>query len=1026
MTAGFDFDIKRRSTGILFAVVALLSAAAIVVSLLALVGESALVLPDASGSNPIVTLLEKGADALTTQAILDPDAEVRGVWIATVNNINFPSQKGLGEASLKKELDAIIENCVKNNLNAVYFQVRAHADAFYNSKIYPTSEYLTGEQGKALQGGFDPLAYLVENGHKAGIKVHAWVNPLRVTYGTKASPAHDVSKLYKDHPARLNPGYTVAYGDGKLYFNAGIPEVRELVVSGVKEIAQNYDVDGIVFDDYFYPYASYTNNKKDVFDDSVAYEKYSNGMPLDDWRRDNINKLVKSCYDAIKETDSEMLFGISPFGIWQNDDGKNGGSKTSGTQSYSELYGDALAWINGGYIDYIAPQLYWQFTTEAARYDTLVRWWNSVCDGTGVDLLISHGVYRYAEGWSGEGNEILNQIEFARSELSYRGSLLYGYDVIKKNTEGICEELELAFAEKIVYSDAQGDNSGVIFNSPANGSTLASLKQTYVLGASDPAYPVYYNGRKLSRTKRGYFSQMLELKPGKNEFVFTQNGNDYIYTLYNGTSQSAASGSQIQSFKIMDEYKIIPVTPTNDIFTGGDEAISVKIKAPAGSEVVCTLGENSVRLLPEGKVSGNDKSKLYEQAYSGKLLLPKAGEGELIDLGELRVASTMGDYRDEITLARVRAGGKDACIPIEIEAVRTGLKVAPDSYYYDDFTSQAQGMRDNAVSLSDGYYLLRVGGYVAQKDARELDAPVPISKVAGAEIKNDGAYTKIVIDSDVNIPLNGRFEDGYFILNLYNVDTQNVPVPVLADNRLFESVRVENSTKKNCYRYHLKLKNEDNFFGFEFAYEGGKTVVKLKNPSGLSTGELPLDGRVIVLDAGHGGRDAGASGAAAEYSEAALNLSIVKSAKDKLEALGASVVLTREDDDYVALADRMNYVEELSPDMMISIHQNSMDYSVDITKIRGLVALYWEHAGRSLSKIMSEKLALALGRLDRGADRQRLAMVRCERYPSTLIEVGFITNVEEYEKISSPQGIEKASQAIADAVIEYYKRQTDK
>ena len=644
MTIGFEFDMKKRSVGIILAVVALLSVAAIVASLFALVGETTLVLPDSNGSNPIVTLLEKGSDLLAAQAILDPDAEVRGVWIATVNNINFPSKKGLGEAQLKKQLDAIIENCVKNKLNAVYFQVRAHADAFYNSKIYPTSEYLTGEQGKGLQGGFDPLSYLVEKGHIAGIQVHAWVNPLRVTYGTKASPAHDVSKLYENHPARLHPEYTVAYGDGKLYFNAGIPEVRELVVSGVREIAENYDVDGIVFDDYFYPYASYTGNKKDVFDDSVAYKKYSGGMSIDDWRRENINKLVKSCYDAIKEADSEMLFGISPFGIWQNDDGKNGGSDTSGTQSYSELYGDALAWINGGYIDYIAPQLYWKFTAEGTRYDTLVRWWNAACDGTGVDLLISHGAYRYAEGWSGEDDEILNQIEFARSELCYRGSLLYGYDVISKNTEGICEELALAFEENIVYSDAQSDNGTVLFNSPANGSTLASLKQTYVLGASDPAYPVYYNGQKISRTKRGYFSHMLELKSGKNEFVFTQNGKDYIFTVYNGTSQSAASGNQITSYKLMDEYKIIPVTPASDIFAGSGEAISVKIKAPAGSEVVCTLEKNSVKLLPEEKIP-NDKGKLYEQTYSGKILLPQAKDGEIIELGELRVTATKCDYR---------------------------------------------------------------------------------------------------------------------------------------------------------------------------------------------------------------------------------------------------------------------------------------------------------------------------------------------------------------------------------------------
>ena len=1022
MTMCSWFDMEKKSTGTAFAVVAIVTAVAIVFSMFAMVGETTLVLPSNDGSNPIIGLLEKADEALATDSILDPDAEVRGTWIATVNNINFPSAKGLGEGALKRELDAIISTCLENNLNAVYFQVRPQADALYKSKIFPSSEYLTGEQGKALKGGFDPLEYLVKAGHEAGLKIHAWVNPLRVTYGSKASPAHDLTKLAESHPARQNPEYTVAYGDGKLYFNAGIPEVRELVVNGVREIAENYDVDGIVFDDYFYPYASYTDNKKDVFDDTAAYEKHGNGADIGDWRRDNINKLVKSCYDAIKEIDSEMLFGISPFGIWQNDDGENGGSATSGTEAYSELYCDALAWIEGGYIDYIAPQLYWKFTTEAARYDTLVRWWNAACDGTGVDLLISHGAYRYAEGWSGEDNEILNQIEFARSELCYRGSLLYGYDVISKNTEDIGQELALAFENEIVYSDAQSDNSGVSFNSPADGSTLSSLKQTYLLGASDPAYPVYFNGQKLSRTKSGYFSLMLQLEKGKNEFTFTQSGKDYIYTVYNGTSQSSASSAQAVSYKLMDEYKIVPVTPKNDLFISSGEALTVTVKAPANSSVTCTLGFNSVKLTPSAASPGKDK--LYEMTYSGRITLPTVDDGEILELGELNVSAQWGERTARETLANVRVGGAGAVIPIEVKAERTGLKIAPDSYYYDDFTTQAQGMRDNAVSLSGGYYLLRVGGYVAAEDVQELDDEIPIAKVSSAEIKNSGLYTEIVIDSDVNIPMNGRVEDGYFILNLYNVDISTAAAPSLDQNPLFESAEYQLSTKKNCFRYHLKLKDEDRFYGFEFAYENGKTVVKLRNPGGLVAGELPLDGRVIVLDAGHGGSDMGASGSLKADSEAALNLKIVLSAKEKLEALGASVILTREDDSYVALTDRMEFVEELSPDLMISVHQNSMEYNVDVTKVRGLMALYWEYAGRSLSEVMAETVSASLGRLDRGAAQQKLAMVRCERYPSTLIEVGFMTNVEEYEKTSSPEGIDKAAQAIADGVIKYYKEQT--
>ena len=1017
------FDMNNKRTGYIFAAVALITSAAIIMGFFGILSETALLLPGSTGNNPIFEILANDMPEREADGILDPNAEVRGVWIATVNNINFPSRKGLSAAELKRELDAIVETCLSNSLNTVYFQVRPLSDALYNSEIFPSSEYLTGKQGEALNGGFDPLDYLVRVAHENGIKVHAWVNPLRVTYGTKSSPSHDVTKLAEGHPARENPEYTVAYDDGKLYFNAGIPEVRELVVSGVREIAENYDVDGIVFDDYFYPYAAYNNEVKAEFDDSDAYEKYGKGDELGDWRRNNINELVKACYDTIKEADSEMQFGISPFGIWQNDNGKNGGSATSGTEAYEELYCDALAWIEGGYVDYIAPQIYWSFTNSAARYDTLVRWWNSVCDGTGVDLLISHAAYRYADEWTDEGDEILNQIEFARSEISYRGSILYGYDVISKNTNGICDELAKAYASKIVYTDAASDGTGVSFNSPADFSTLSSLSETYLLAASDPAYPVYYDGEKLSRTKSGYFSVMLKLESGKNEFTFTQNGKDYIYTVYNGVSQSSASTGQAESYKIMDEYKIVPVKPTDDLFISSEEEVCVTVKAPANSEVICTLGDNSVKLTAASKSPGKDK--LYEMVYSGTITMPSVAQGEILELGEIMVKATDGNKSASSTLAHVRVGGSGAVIPIEVTKKRTGLKISPDSYYYDDFTSQAKGMRDNAVRLENGYYLLRVGGYVAQSDVKELDDGVKIATVGTAEIKNEGDVTRIYINSDVNIPMNGRVEDGYFILNLYNVDISCVCAPVLGDNPLFDFAEYQLSTKQNCFRYHLKLKNPDNFFGFEFSYEDGKTIVNLRNPKKLSDGDTPLKGRVIVLDAGHGGNDMGASGANSTDSEAELNLRIVLAARDKLSKLGAEVVLTREDDSYVALTERMKFVEELSPDLMISVHQNSMDYNVDITKVRGLMALYWEYAGKLLSETMADSMSLALGRLNRGASTQRLAMVRCERYPSTLIEVGFMTNVEELERTSSPDGIETAAQAIADGVIEYYRRQSE-
>lgn len=373
--------------------------------------------------------------------------EMRAIWIATVNNINFPSKKGLSKEKLATELDEIVAFAAKNGFNTIIFQVRPASDALYDSDLFPASEVLSGECGKAPDGNFDCLAYLVDAAHKEHIAVHAWVNPLRVTSGNKTYPKTDVEALPLSSPARQNPECVVAYADGKLYFDAGQPYVRSLVAAGVKEICEGYDVDGIVFDDYFYPYP--TDNA--TFDDDESYAKYGGGMARDDFRRENVNTLIRLCYDTVKGVDSDIQFGVSPFGIWQNSDGLNGGSKTKGLEAYSEIYCDALAWAKGGYVDYIAPQLYWSFGTPAAPFGTLAEWWNEALKDSGVRYYVNHGAYRYAEGTMDSG-ELTNQVQKARTLDNCYGSMYYGYAALYSNSSGVLDELNALFESRVIYS----------------------------------------------------------------------------------------------------------------------------------------------------------------------------------------------------------------------------------------------------------------------------------------------------------------------------------------------------------------------------------------------------------------------------------------------------------------------------------------------------------------------------------------------------------------------------------------------
>lgn len=981
-------------------------------------------IPSPDATPPTTVETSAPSDKAESQEKLpNPDSEVRGIYIATVTNINYPSKMGLSVDEQRAELDDIVKTTKEANLNAIYFQVRPTSDALYRSDIFPTSQYITGKQGDPLE--FDPLEYLVEQAHENGIKVHAWVNPLRVTTGTASNPKTDPTALAETNPARLHPEYTVAYADGRLYYNPGLEEVRTLIADGVKEIVENYAVDGIIFDDYFYPYPTTVavdgKNITAEFDDAEEYKKFGKGLSLEDWRRSNINAMIEDCYDAIKSVREECQFGVAPFGIWQNDDGKNGGSQTTGFESYESLYCDPVAWVEGGYVDYLAPQIYWRFTTKAARYDVLVRWWNTLLDGTDIDLLISHGVYNY-DTWTSPSDELRNQVEFARAESSYKGSLLYGYAALKNNSEGLLDETKEVFSEEIAYTDIESNGRDLILSIPYNNSYIDG-DGTFLLGTSDPSEPLYLNGEKVGRTKSGYFSLYLSLNEGKNTFTFSHKGKETVYTLNKGTAPT----STVIKYATLDSYKIVAASPSTEWF-GTSNTISVSVTAPSGSTVTAELGGRSFTLSPT--LYPPNQSTYMKEVYTGtvKLTAPESG---IVSLGKIKFTAKRGSESATAESAEIRIGASGAVIPVEIVTRDTNMKIQTSSWYYDDYSPQSPKMTDNAVSLSNGWYKLRCGGYVAAADLKELDNTEPFgwANISNAVIETDANATYIKFDSDVNVPINCYVENGEFVLTLYNMDTANAPKLNYSKNPIFESIRQEKSARPYAYKYFLKLYNIENFYGFDYYYNEGKIIIELKNPTVLPNTDKPLEGKTIVLDAGHGGKNPGALGplGAAEgaMNESDFNLEIVMAAVPKLEALGANVVLIRdrETEIDVPVVDRVQTLIDLKPDMCISIHQNSMPYTSDVTKIHGLVGLYWSDAGYMLTDVMGETMSDALNKLDRSPTQQRLALVRNPKFPSTLIEVCFITNVEEYEKMMQHDSIDNISTSIADGILNYYAAQ---
>ncbi|WP_198156453.1 glycoside hydrolase family 10 protein [Thermobifida cellulosilytica] len=411
-----------------------------------------------------------------------PKRQMRGVWIATVRNIDWPSKPGLSVREQQEELTAQLDRAVELGLNAVFFHVRPTADAVYASELEPWARYLTGRQGG--DPGYDPLEFAVAQAHERGLELHAWFNPYRV--GRQEA---DLDHLVDDHPVRRHPDWLITY-DGQGYLDPGNPEAREWVVDVVADVVERYDVDGVHFDDYFYPYPA----QGEAFDDDASWQAHGDGFAdRAAWRRDNVNQLIRQVHERVEQTKPWVRFGVSPFGIWRNRSSDPSGSDTSGLQSYDALHADTRAWIREGWIDYVVPQLYWPQGFAAADYAELAPWWAEEVAGTGVDLYIGQAAYRVGEdGWKG-ADALSRQLDFNTAHPEITGDVYFSMKDLdgraRQAVERVAADHYTRPALPPVADDAQGAPApvaGLTAEADAEGVTLSWT------GADDArAYAVY-------------------------------------------------------------------------------------------------------------------------------------------------------------------------------------------------------------------------------------------------------------------------------------------------------------------------------------------------------------------------------------------------------------------------------------------------------------------------------------------------------------------------------------------------------
>lgn len=426
--------------------------------------------------------------------------EMRAVWIATVANIDWPSQRSLTSKAQRDEMRTMLDQFTKNNINAIVLQIRPTADAFYPSTLEPWSNWLTGKQGVMPNPYYDPLQFIITEAHKRCMEVHVWLNPYRVTN------SDNIEILSKNHLYYKNKDLFVKYG-GKTYFDPGLDETRAFLNSVVEDVVERYDIDAIHFDDYFYPYR--VANQE--FPDENTFRKNPRGFApnqKDDWRRNNVNMVIAELQHTIKSIKPWVEFGISPFGVWRNNTIDPKGSATrAGVQNYDDLYADILKWLNEGNIDYVVPQLYWEIGKKVADYEVLAKWWSE--NSFGKNLYIGLDASELGNGknpaWN-KGNELVRQLTLNKRYPQIDGAVFFSAKTFIKNRQGLNDSLQHNFYKYPAICPINRNIQGEESAQPQNIHIVKDGKESYLIwdevneeGGCQTAYYVVYafKGKKV-------------------------------------------------------------------------------------------------------------------------------------------------------------------------------------------------------------------------------------------------------------------------------------------------------------------------------------------------------------------------------------------------------------------------------------------------------------------------------------------------------------------------------------------------
>jgi uncharacterized lipoprotein YddW (UPF0748 family) len=461
-----------------------------------------------------------------------PKHEFRAVWVTTLANLDWPSSSRLSTYNQQKEFIKLLDKMQKMGLNAVMVQVRPAGDAFYPSKLAPWSQYLSGKQGKAPEPYYDPLDFMIRECHARNMEFHAWFNPFRAVSHNR------LSSVAPSNPANAHPDWCYDYGDTK-YFDPGHPEARDHIIKVIMEVVRNYDIDGVHLDDYFYPYPL---AGKPLPDDK-NWKRFGTGYSdKATWRRYNVDSFVATLSDSIFLEKQWVKFGVSPFGVWRNQEQDSSGSATvKALSGYDELFADARKWLELGWVDYLAPQLYWAIGSRRASFSMLLDWWGGV--SADRHLYIGHGVYLMSQAsvpsWAST-SEFISQVGLCRNTGVACGNIWFRASTLMSNPSGITDRLRSSFYTYPAMPPTMPWLDSIPPNRPRNFTALANEDGVYLTwrqptSASDLEVARYYIVYRFETDQEQNFEDPRNIVSISGETNFTdiavEKGKNYLYAV---------------------------------------------------------------------------------------------------------------------------------------------------------------------------------------------------------------------------------------------------------------------------------------------------------------------------------------------------------------------------------------------------------------------------------------------------------------------------------------------------------------